>query len=105
MKKMLILLVGMALAFAALVIPASPASAHDYDNYSALYCEYHKQFSYELRLHSSPIHMDPDIVIYACKFSNPNTGTYTQDVWVDVHTGYSVWTNYQDCSTGCESVP
>jgi hypothetical protein len=84
---------------------ANPASAHNFDTNSYFYCSAHRTFGYDLLLHSWPIHIDPHTVIYACKASNPNTGTYTYDVWLSLDDGTNVATHYQDCTLGCQDVP
>lgn len=84
------------LAAAAFVLPAKPAAAHNYDQYSTWFCAGHRPNGTVL-VHSWPDVLQPGLLRLWCQ-----AGIYGYDfqywVWVDVATGGSwMGSGYQPC--------
>lgn len=103
MRKLLLALAPVIVALG-LVLPASPASAHQYDTNSYFYCGAHR-IENGIIIHSVPIYLDTSTVIYACKEQRSGYPSYTFDVWVSLVDGSSTGTHYQNCNVACQDVP
>lgn len=68
-NKIIALVVGLLLALgASFALPATPASAHNYDNYSYIYCTAHKSDpgGHVWVNHSWPYSLSPGYLTYRC---------------------------------------
>lgn len=67
-RRFIYAVLGVLIALAAVAgLPAQPASAHNYDNYSLWYCAKHRSSSTWTVGHSVPVYLSSSAVVYYCR--------------------------------------
>lgn len=89
--------VGLFVGASAGGINVTPASAHVYDSYAAIYCGVSRPTSSYITQHAVPDHIQAEYVRYYCRASN---GFSTYQWWVIRwwNNEWSMASGYQDCS-------
>lgn len=98
-KRIWKIVLAVALVMAAVLAwHATPASAHNQDNYSFWYCGLTRTSPSQTVYHSSPVALFPGVVRYYCYANSPQD--YDYQWWVDVSVVSGDWHTpfyYQNC--------